>query len=46
MIHRGLIYLVHFQRRDGRWISYRTCDEVEARQIADRLGVEVELEQA
>lgn len=41
MIHRGLVYLVHARRRDGRWISYRTCDEAEARQIADRLGAEV-----
>lgn len=41
MIHRGLVYLVHARRSDGRWISYRTCDEAEARQVADRLGAEV-----
>lgn len=46
MIHRGLVYLVHVQRRDGQWISYRTCDENEARQVAARLGVEVEVQKA
>ena len=43
MTNRGLVYLVHAQRRDGRWIHYRTCDEQEARQVAARLGAEVEI---
>lgn len=46
MIHRGLVYLVHARRSDGHWISYRTCDEAEARQVADRLGAEVEIQPA
>jgi hypothetical protein len=44
MINRGLVYLVHMQRRDGEWISFRTCDEAEARQIAARLGGTVEID--
>jgi hypothetical protein len=43
MMNRGLVYLVHMQRRDGQWIHFRTCDEAEARQVAARLGVEVEI---
>lgn len=43
MTNRGLMYLVHLQRRDGQWIHYRTCDESEARRVAAALGAEVEL---
>jgi hypothetical protein len=43
MMNRGLVYLVHVQRRDGQWIHFRTCDEAEAHQVAARLGVEVEI---
>jgi DNA-binding transcriptional ArsR family regulator len=43
MTNRGLMYLVHLQRRDGQWIHYRTCDELEARRVAATLGGEVEL---
>lgn len=43
MTNRGLMYLVHTQRRDGEWIHFRTCDEHEARRIAAALGGEVEL---
>lgn len=43
MTNRGLMYLVHLQRRDGQWIHYRTCDENEARRVAAVLGGEVEL---
>ena len=46
MIHRGLVYLVHVRRRDGQWISYRTCDEAEARRVAAQFGVEVEAREA
>jgi hypothetical protein len=43
MTNRGLVYMVHMQRRDGQWIHYRTCDEAEAYRVAARLGVEVEI---
>jgi hypothetical protein len=38
---RGIVYLVHAQRRDGRWIHFRTCDRREAQTLADALGVYV-----
>jgi hypothetical protein len=44
MVNRGLVYVVHARRRDGQWISYRTCDEKEALQVAARLGVQVTAE--
>ena len=44
MINRGLVYLVHVQRRDGGWISYRTCDEAEARRVATRFDTPVTAE--
>jgi hypothetical protein len=43
MTNRGLVYLVHMQRRDGQWIHFRTCDETEAKQVATRLGGTVEI---
>jgi hypothetical protein len=43
MTNRGLVYLVHVQRRDGRWIHYRTCDVHEAHRVAAALGVEVQV---
>jgi hypothetical protein len=43
MATRGMVYLVHARRRDGRWIHFRTCDRVEAQALADALGVPVVL---
>ncbi|MDQ1287843.1 MAG: hypothetical protein QG622_1408 [Actinomycetota bacterium] len=43
MTNRGLMYLVRTQRRDGQWIDFRTCDELEARKIAVTLGGTVEI---
>jgi hypothetical protein len=43
MTNRGFMYLVRAQRRDGLWIHFRTCDEAEARRIADLFGSAVEI---
>jgi hypothetical protein len=41
MGNRGIVYLVRAQRRDGRWIDYRTCDQAEAARLAATLHVPV-----
>jgi len=41
MTTRGLMYLVNAQRPDGGWIHFRTCDRLEAEQLARVLGVAV-----
>ena len=43
MTNRGMVFLVHATRRDGQQIHYRTCDEQEARRVAERLGVQVQV---
>jgi hypothetical protein len=41
---RGLVYVVRAQRTDDAWITFRTCDRVEADRMAGRLGVLVTIE--
>jgi hypothetical protein len=43
MTNQGLVFLVHATRRDGRLIHYRTCDEQEARRVAEKLGGEIQI---
>jgi|NGEPerStandDraft_6_1074524.scaffolds.fasta_scaffold81817_1 hypothetical protein len=38
---RGMVYLVRARRSDGVWINYRTCDQHEAKLVADAFGVAV-----
>jgi hypothetical protein len=38
---RGMVYLVRARRSDGVWINYRTCDQQEAKLVADVFGVAV-----
>jgi hypothetical protein len=38
---RGMVYLVRARRSDGLWINYRTCDQREAKLVADAFGVAV-----
>jgi hypothetical protein len=38
---RGIVYLVSARRSDNGWIHFRTCDRLEARTMAGRLGVAV-----
>jgi hypothetical protein len=44
MLTRGMVYLVRARRSDGLWINYRTCDQCEARLVADVFGVAVTIE--
>jgi hypothetical protein len=43
---RGMVYLVRAQRGDNGWIHFRTCDRLEAKTMAGRLGVAVTFETA
>jgi hypothetical protein len=44
MLTRGMVYLVGARRSDGLWINYRTCDQREAKLVADVFGVAVTIE--
>jgi hypothetical protein len=40
---RGTVYLVRVPREDGGWITFQTCDRLEAIRLAARFHVDVEL---